>query len=140
MCASDLEFEGKAHSLEELQADWTREDQEIAAMKAAEPRFSRYGGSLQYKTSGTGFFRVEQIDGKWWFVDPDGHLFLSLGANGIGPNTSANFAPPKGAYTVSPPEGFDARALGITFRPAPAEGVSPVDEPVMPGAWNLFRR
>lgn len=134
------EFEGKVHSLEELQSDWVKEDQEIAAMKVDGSRFSRYGGSLQYKTNGTGYFRVESIDGKWWFVDPEGHFFLSLGANGIGPNTSANFAPPKGAYTPAPPDGFDAEALGITFRPSPMEGVSPIDEPVMPGAWNLFRR
>ena len=32
----------------------------------------------------TGFFHVEQIDGKWWFVDPHGHLYLSMGVNGAG--------------------------------------------------------
>jgi hypothetical protein len=25
--------------------------------------------------------RVEQVDGKWWFVDPDGHLFFSVSSN-----------------------------------------------------------
>ncbi|RYG63332.1 beta-agarase, partial [bacterium] len=27
----------------------------------------------------TGFFRTEQVDGKWWLVDPDGRLFFSSG-------------------------------------------------------------
>jgi hypothetical protein len=31
------------------------------------------------KLEGTGHFRVEKVDGKWWFVDPEGHLFWSHG-------------------------------------------------------------
>lgn len=34
------------------------------------------GGPL---CAATGFFRTEQIAGKWWLVDPDGRLFLSMG-------------------------------------------------------------
>jgi hypothetical protein len=30
---------------------------------------------------GTGFFRVEETDGVWWFVDPDGQLFFALGTD-----------------------------------------------------------
>jgi agarase len=30
---------------------------------------------------GTGFFRVEEIDGVWWFIDPEGHLFFALGTD-----------------------------------------------------------
>ena len=26
------------------------------------------------------FFRLEQMDGKWWFITPDGHPFLAFGA------------------------------------------------------------
>jgi len=40
-----------------------------------------YGGYLNTQAEATGFFRVEEIDGIWWFVDPHGHLFLSTGAN-----------------------------------------------------------
>jgi hypothetical protein len=46
--------------------------------------FCKYGGWTGTKAAATGFFRVEQIDGRWWFVDPDGHLFLSTGCNGMG--------------------------------------------------------
>lgn len=31
----------------------------------------------------TGFFRIERINGVWWFVDPDGHLFISKGVNHV---------------------------------------------------------
>ncbi|MBC7913818.1 MAG: hypothetical protein H7Y07_06805 [Pyrinomonadaceae bacterium] len=41
------------------------------------------GGYKNTQAKATGFFRVEQVDGKWWFVDPHGHLFLSTGVNGI---------------------------------------------------------
>jgi hypothetical protein len=32
----------------------------------------------------TGFFRVEQVDGRWWFIDPEGYLFFSTASTGIG--------------------------------------------------------
>ena len=32
----------------------------------------------------TGFFRTEKVDGKWWLVDPDGHLFFSHGVDCVG--------------------------------------------------------
>ena len=31
------------------------------------------------KLRATGFFRAEKVGGKWWLVDPEGHLFFSLG-------------------------------------------------------------
>ena len=40
-----------------------------------------YGATRHVRTAGTGFFRVEQIGGRWWFVSPDGHGFLSMGIN-----------------------------------------------------------
>lgn len=40
---------------------------------------THWGGVVTPDTMATGFFRVEQIDGVWWFVDPDGGLFLSKG-------------------------------------------------------------
>jgi hypothetical protein len=46
--------------------------------------YCEYGGYKNTSEKATGFFRVEQINGKWWFVDPHGHLFLSTGSNGAG--------------------------------------------------------
>jgi hypothetical protein len=31
------------------------------------------------------FFHLQQLRGKWWLVDPDGHLFLSFGVNTVTP-------------------------------------------------------
>lgn len=44
-----------------------------------------YGGYRQKKVKSTGFFRIEKIDGRWWFVDPEGFLFLSVGVDGVVP-------------------------------------------------------
>ena len=34
----------------------------------------------------TGFVRVKEIEGVWWFVSPTGEPFLSLGVNHIEPH------------------------------------------------------
>src|SRR5210317_489136 len=36
--------------------------------------------------SATGYVRVQQIDGVWWFLGPDGDKFVSLGVNHIEPH------------------------------------------------------
>lgn len=47
--------------------------------------FSKYGGWLAGpKFKATGFFRTQQHDGHWWFIDPEGHLFWSYGVNCVG--------------------------------------------------------
>lgn len=43
----------------------------------------RYGGWVKVKRKATGFFRTKQVNGVWWFVDPDGHLFISKGVNHV---------------------------------------------------------
>lgn len=45
---------------------------------------SRFGGDLNGpQHEATGFFRVEIIDDRWWFIDPEGYLFWSIGANSV---------------------------------------------------------
>jgi len=46
-----------------------------------------YGGFTRVKSKGSGYFRVEQVDGRWWFITPDGNGFLSMGVNTVTPNT-----------------------------------------------------
>lgn len=36
------------------------------------------------KFESTGHFRVQKIDGRWWFVDPEGNLFWSFGITCVG--------------------------------------------------------
>jgi hypothetical protein len=40
----------------------------------------KYGGVLSLKGTETGWFHVEEIGGRWYFVTPEGHAFFSLGA------------------------------------------------------------
>jgi hypothetical protein len=75
------EWPGKAHTLGELKGSWNVED---LSLKEALTNRDVYGGFSGTQADATGFFHVEQIDGSWWFVDPDGHLFFSTGANGVG--------------------------------------------------------
>lgn len=45
----------------------------------------RFGGMTGGpKLEATGYFRVEKLNGKWWFVDPEGNLFWSHGVNCVG--------------------------------------------------------
>ncbi len=71
----------KARSLDDLEKSWSAEAETVK-----EPLAGRdiYGGFSNTHAKATGHFRVEQIEGRWWFVDPDGHLFFSTGVNGIG--------------------------------------------------------
>jgi len=41
----------------------------------------RFGGWSGITSRATGFFRVEEVDGRWWFIDPDGNAFISVGVN-----------------------------------------------------------
>ncbi len=67
--SSDQELKGLAE----------QELQELAASTGMADR-SRFGGyTAGPKLEATGFFRTAKVDGKWWMVDPDGHLFFSHG-------------------------------------------------------------
>jgi hypothetical protein len=47
-------------------------------------KFDQYGGWKGIRSNATGFFRVEEIGGVWWFITPEGHVFISVGVNCIG--------------------------------------------------------
>ena len=50
-----------------------------------DPEGDAFGGQPAPEPSPTGFFRVEQRDGRWWLIDPAGGLFLSRGVNSVTP-------------------------------------------------------
>jgi len=79
------DWPGKAKTPDDLRAAWNEEDK---ALQAGNFNVSKYGGYLDTKARATGFFRVEKIDGKWWFIDPEGHYFISVGSTGISPGGS----------------------------------------------------
>lgn len=54
----------------------------VLAEAPALPGRDRFGGWADGpKREATGWFRTEQVDGRWWLVTPDGTLFLSLGVD-----------------------------------------------------------
>ncbi len=125
-----------------VHADWPRKIRDPVQLKkewaeegkALEPGgfgYCRYGGYLRTKAGATGFFRVEKIDGRWWFVDPDGHLFLSTNVFGM----SLGFPTPtenrQGYFAALPPA-----ALQGEFT-VPGLGSSKI---ARFHAWNLLRR
>jgi len=75
------DWPGKVHSESELRL-W-REKEGAALRAAAEVAGrDRFGGWADGpKLEATGWFRTEKLDGKWWLVTPEGHLFFSLGVN-----------------------------------------------------------
>lgn len=72
-----LEWPGKVRTAAELARLWAAED---AALEKPE-RFavSEYGGWSERREKATGFFHTAQVGGRWWLVDPAGHLFFSAG-------------------------------------------------------------
>jgi hypothetical protein len=44
----------------------------------------RYGGDKRTTLRATGFFRVETIHERWYFITPDGHPYIAFGGNHVG--------------------------------------------------------
>ena len=122
------EWEGKISSLEMLQEEWTAEDGQ--QVDRSQYNYSKYGGYLDARVDeGTGFFRTAKIDGRWWFVDPEGYLFLSHGVNCVGPGGGG------GVYRLEHRQNL--------YKELPPE--TPVSEAgryraASFGRWNLSRR
>ena len=73
------DWPGKVHSVDDLQE---RRKTEAAELKthSGPAGWDQYGGwSGGPKLKASGFFRTQKVRGKWWLVDPDGHLFWSHG-------------------------------------------------------------
>ncbi len=123
------DWEGKVHSLEELQSDWKAEDDLI--VDKDEYGYSKYGGFLEARIDeGTGFFRTAKVDGKWWFVDPEGYLFLSHGVDCVSPGGGGSVArldQRRNLYDVLPPEDTTRQRRRRFWSPSF-------------GRWNLERR
>jgi hypothetical protein len=122
------EWPRKIRSLEQLRKEWTEEE---TALKPGDFGYCKYGGYLNTKAKATGFFRVEKINGKWWFVDPDGHLFLSTNVFGLTLGFPSPTENRKGYFAELPPGDL----LGKISIP----GLNPSNTALF-HAWNLQRR
>jgi len=57
----------------------------------SDPEYSRYGGMLGTQFPATGFFYTTKHRGRWWLVDPEGHLCIHKAVCSVGPGRSKNF-------------------------------------------------
>ncbi len=121
------DWPGKARSLEQLRKEWEAEE---AALGQEDLGYCPYGGYRNTKAKATGFFRVEQVDGRWWFVDPDGHLFFSLGVDVITPYSATRVEGRESFFAALPPPDLRPSMRAGARAPMAASFYT----------WNLLRR
>jgi len=122
------EWPGKAKTSDDLRTAWKEEED---TLQTGNLNVSKYGGFLDTKSKATGFFRVEKIDGRWWFVDPEGHLFFSSGSCCI--SSGYSFSRVEGReyiFTTMPPTDEIASSNQQTGRGLTTSFYT----------WNLYRR
>jgi len=77
-----------ANSEKKTYGEWkkylTRTIETLAGFKKSKQvKLDKYGGRLDKRSTATGFFRAEKIDGRWWIVNPDGYLMVNIGLNTV---------------------------------------------------------
>ncbi len=122
----NTDWQGKVKNIDDLKKVW---DKENISLELGKFNYSKYGGYLNTQVKATGFFRVEKIDDKWWFVDPAGHLFLAAGMNGVNMGTRTRTENREGIFAELPPEEFRSPSRNSNSSPN-----------ISFSAWNLFRR
>ena len=43
----------------------------------------RYGGMAMKAEEGSGFFRTQKVNGRWWLIDPDGYPYIHRAVNSV---------------------------------------------------------
>ncbi len=118
---------GKALEIGALRRDWEKEDQAPASTGTGLDKYGAYANS-SVRSKATGFFRIEKIEGRWWFIDPDGLPFLSTGCDVMTPYMETRTAGRQALFRSMPPADLQPprrreREGGASFL-----------------TWNLFRR
>jgi hypothetical protein len=121
-----VDWPGKIRNLDQLRKEWAEEEK---SLRPGDFGYCRYGGYLNTKAKATGFFRVEEVDGRWWFVDPDGHFFFSTSSNGMSAGGGDSRMQGRESYYAALP-------------PANLLAPSASGRQTQPGfyTWNLSRR
>ena len=77
-------WEGKIKNIDQLKKQG-KIDEKLYKNAKFSPDYSIYGGFKKVgRYNASGFFRTQKIDDKWWFIDPDGYPFWSIGVTGAG--------------------------------------------------------
>ncbi|AGI23337.1 hypothetical protein H681_07305 [Pseudomonas sp. ATCC 13867] len=89
--ASRGDWPEKVKSAEQLANAWNAEGEQLKKWQPATGR-DAFGGLLDGPAfEGTGFFRTEKRNGRWWLVTPEGHSFWSLGVNAVNADSSQTY-------------------------------------------------
>ena len=75
------DWPGKIHDDDDLKASLATEQEALEAAPLLSGMDAMGGWQDGPQLEATGWFRVEQVKGRWWFVTPGGRLFLSIGVN-----------------------------------------------------------
>lgn len=66
----------------QLQFEYANEATQLATTALNLAKYDAYGGIKSMgKYAATGFFRLQKIDGKWWFITPDGYPYIMKGVD-----------------------------------------------------------
>ena len=80
----------KPHHDWKLKETYTIE-QLLGYKRRGDPEYSRYGGMIGTAFTATGFFYTKKHNGRWWLVDPDGHLCIHKAVCSVGPGRSRSY-------------------------------------------------
>ena len=119
-----VDYPEKIHSIEQLQAEWRQEEEEVVDPDAYQ--YTKFGGYRQQRLQATGYFRTELVDGRWWFVDPEGYLFLSVGVDCVSAGGGGNVR----AYEQRP----------ALYEQLPPQELTKSGRQPSFGQWNQYRR
>ncbi len=129
-----VDYPEKVKSLEELEKAWRAEEAEEVSTAAY--NYSKYGGYKQKQLEATGFFRTKKVDGRWWLVDPEGYLFLSVGVDCVNYGNGASVR----AYEQRPNmyEEIPSQELMAKIRGTNGNSNARITPSI--GLWNQYRR
>lgn len=90
-CTGEMTVDVKENYLDETWESY--EAQTVGCIKGFDPdavtiKQTALGSRSDVKMVSTGFFRTELINGRWWFVDPEGFLYYNLGVVELSPGES----------------------------------------------------
>lgn len=114
---------------------WTkvhaRTPSELRGFSPQPMKLSKYGGAASWpKTKATGFFRTEQSQGRWWLVDPEGHLFLTVGLCSVNLSIFKD-SQVKGAWVKTTADLLRAQGVNTLGRWSDADKFRKLDPPMV---------
>lgn len=120
------DWPGKIRSDDELRADAARERTTLKDCTLDRTRYDRYGGALENTAfPSNGWFRLQEIAGRWWFVTPEGHRYFMQGMDSINWNEGGYSTP------LEDPSAPGVQRAEFTELPPKAD---------FPNAYRLYRR